>query len=32
LIGVPFALWYIDTNYLPLDLLVQKVLERVGIS
>lgn len=32
LIGVPLALWYIDTNYLPLDLLVQKILDRLGIS
>lgn len=31
LVGVPLILWYIDTNYMPLDLLVQKVLARVGI-
>lgn len=31
LVGVPAALWYIDTNYMPLDLLVQKVLARLGI-
>jgi polysaccharide chain length determinant protein (PEP-CTERM system associated) len=31
LIGVPLALWYIDTNYMPLDLLVQKVLSQIGI-
>ncbi|MEL6959387.1 MAG: chain length-determining protein, partial [Pseudomonadota bacterium] len=31
LIGVPAALWYIDTNYMPLDLVVQKVLERLGL-
>lgn len=31
LIGVPLVLWYIDTNYMPLDLLVQKILQRLGI-
>lgn len=31
-IGAPLMLWYIDTNYMPLDLLVQKVLTRLGIS
>jgi len=31
LVGVPLVLWYIDTNYLPLDLLVQKALSRLGI-
>ena len=31
LIGVPAALWYIDATYLPLDLLVQNVLQRVGV-
>jgi uncharacterized protein involved in exopolysaccharide biosynthesis len=32
LIGVPLALWYIDTNYLPLDLLVQRGLDRLGLG
>lgn len=31
LVGVPVALWYIDTNYIPLDLLVQKILSRFGL-
>lgn len=31
-IGVPLALWYIDTTFMPLDLLVQKVLSRLGIT
>lgn len=32
LTGVPLALWYVDTNYLPLDLLVQQGLARLGLS
>lgn len=32
LISVPLALWYIDTNYLPLDLLVQRALSRLGLG
>jgi uncharacterized protein involved in exopolysaccharide biosynthesis len=32
LVGVPLILWYIDTNYLPLDLLVRRALEQVGIN
>lgn len=32
IIGAPLALWYIDTNYMPLDLFVQKVLSRLGIG
>lgn len=31
LAGVPYGLWYIDTNYIPLDFLVQKVLTRIGL-
>lgn len=31
-VGVLAALWYIDTNYMPLDLLVQRVLARLGIA
>lgn len=31
LIGVPAGLWYIDTNYLPLDLVAQRVLSRFGL-
>jgi uncharacterized protein involved in exopolysaccharide biosynthesis len=32
IIGVPLVLWYIDKNYMPLDLFVQKVLSRLGIG
>lgn len=32
LIGVPLALWYVDTTYLPLEILVQKALAKVGLS
>jgi hypothetical protein len=30
--GVPLGLWYIDTNYQPLEILVQKVLDRVSLG
>jgi uncharacterized protein involved in exopolysaccharide biosynthesis len=32
IIGAPLALWYIDTNYMPLDIVVQKVLSRLGLG
>lgn len=32
LIFVPVALWYIDTNYLPLELVVQRGLARLGLG
>lgn len=32
LAGVPAALWAIDTYYLPLDLLAQRVLDRIGLA
>jgi polysaccharide chain length determinant protein (PEP-CTERM system associated) len=32
LIGVPAALWYIDTQYMPLDILANKVFERLGLT
>ncbi|WP_299681721.1 chain length-determining protein [uncultured Roseobacter sp.] len=32
LVIVPLALWYIDTNYIPLELVVQKGLSRLGIG
>lgn len=32
LIGVPTALWYIDTQYMPLDILANKVLGRLGLT
>jgi hypothetical protein len=32
LVTVPAVLWYIDTNYLPLDILVQKGLTRFGLG
>lgn len=30
--GVPAGLWYIDTHYQPLEILVQKVLSRVSLG
>lgn len=32
LIGVPAALWYIDTQYMPLDVLASKVFTRLGLT
>lgn len=32
MIGVPLGLWYVDSHYLPLDLLVQKGLNRLGLG
>lgn len=32
LAGVPAALWAIDTYYLPLDLLADRVLDRIGLG
>lgn len=32
LVSVPLALWYIDSNYLPLEILVQKGLSRLGLG
>lgn len=32
LAGVPAALWYIDQTYLPLDIVVQKGLDRLGLG
>lgn len=32
LTGVPAALWALDTYYLPLDLLADRVLDRLGLS
>ncbi len=32
LISVPLALWYIDSTYLPLELIVQKGLARLGLG
>ncbi|MRU15663.1 chain length-determining protein [Roseovarius sp. A21] len=32
LVGVPLALWYIDTNYLPLEVIVQKSLAKLGLG
>lgn len=31
-IAVPYGLWYIDTNYLPLELVVQQGLEKLGLG
>lgn len=32
LIGVPAALWYIDTEFMPLDILASRILDRLGIT
>lgn len=32
LIAVPAALWYVDTNYIPLELVVQKGLNKLGLG
>ena len=32
IITVPTGLWYIDTNYLPLEIVVQKGLNRLGLG
>jgi len=32
LVGVPLALWYVDTNYLPLEVIVQKSLAKLGLG
>jgi len=32
LVGVPTLLWYVDTYYLPLELVVQKGLDRLGLG
>ena len=32
LVGVPALLFYIDTNYLPLEIFVQRGLERLGLG
>jgi nitrogen fixation-related uncharacterized protein len=32
LVGVPAALWAVDTYYLPLDQLAQRILQRVGLT
>ena len=32
LIGVPAVLYYIDTTYMPLDILANKVFDRLGLT
>lgn len=32
LVGVPAVLWYVDTNYLPLEIVVQKGLAKLGLG
>ncbi len=32
MVGVPAALWAVDTYYLPLDLLVSRLLGRIGLA
>lgn len=32
LIGVPAGLWYVDTFYLPLEIIVQRGLDRFGLG
>jgi len=31
LIGVPIALWYVDTNVIPLELIADRVIEKAGL-
>ncbi len=31
LVGVPAILWYIDTNILPLELIADKIIEKIGL-
>ncbi len=31
-IGVPLGLWYVDTNYMPLELIVQKSIAKLGLG
>lgn len=31
-VTVPLGLWYVDNNYLPLDLVVQRGLQRLGLG
>jgi polysaccharide chain length determinant protein (PEP-CTERM system associated) len=32
LIGVPVALWAVDTYFIPLDMLAERILRRVGVT
>jgi hypothetical protein len=32
LIGVPAALWAVDTYFMPLDLLADRILRRIGFT
>ena len=32
MIAVPLALWYVDTNYIPLEIVVQKGLSKLGFG
>ncbi len=32
LIGVPAVLWYVDTQYMPLEVLANKVFSRLGLT
>lgn len=32
LVGVPYGLWYVDTNFMPLDLIVTKALNKLGLG
>lgn len=32
LVGVPAALWWIDQNYLPLDLVLSRIIQRTGLD
>jgi polysaccharide chain length determinant protein (PEP-CTERM system associated) len=32
LVFVPLALWYVDTNYLPLEVIVQRTLAKLGLG
>lgn len=32
LIAVPVGLWYVDTNYMPLEVIVQRGLDKIGLG
>lgn len=32
LVGVPVAIWYIDTQYMPIEILASKVFDRLGLT
>lgn len=32
LVGVPLGLWYVDTTYMPLEIIVQKSMSKLGLG